>query len=1032
LSTDNPQPPQGTVSPQGLQPLAGLKKTIVLDDDPTGTQTVHDVAVLTRWNVPALVTELRQPAPLFFILTNTRALPEPEARQLITALCQQIRAAAAEVGVSVTIISRGDSTLRGHFPAEPEAIEAGLERTYDAWFLIPFFAEGGRITRNNVQYVQEGDALVPVAETPFARDPAFGFTESDLTRYVAEKTHGRIAAEAVVTLSLDELRNPDTAALRQKIAGLHGRQIVVVNAETMSDLAPLVLLINQLPEKNFLFRTAASWVRAVYEPPTPPRLPQPTGTLGGLVVVGSYVPKTTDQLAALIAHNDRLTAIELNAETLLSERAAGYVAEQAAQVNALITSGQHVVVYTSRAVLKTADPAENLRIGKHVSGALVALVQQLTAPPRFLVAKGGITSSDLATGGLGIGRAVVRGQLLPGVPVWEAGAESRFPGLPYIVFPGNVGDRMALRRAFEQLTAPHQPTLRAGGLTLTLDNGSVRYIRAGGRELLRSIYFALRDENWGTIPYRISHEEQRIADDSFELLFEATHYQEDTDVLRWQVGIVGTSENMLTVSIEGEVLQPFRRNRAGFCVLHPILECAGQPVSITQPDGTVAHDTYPLHLDPERFFPYIQAMHWQTSAGAEVRLAFEGDAFETEDQRNFGDGSYKTFCTPLAQPFPVQLMPGDKIQQRISLTVSGLREEDSSEKTEVITLTPGPETYPLPAIGTLYALTDVPISETDIEALQALHLAHLRAEIDLDRADWADTLLAAATQAGQIGAALFVSLTVGAEQPRKGSESLRGLKNLLAFAAEHQLRIAELLLFQRGTYGTPTALLQQAAPLIRAQWPDCQIGAGVQSNYTELARNRFEATDLDFVSYAFQPQEHAFDNLSLIENSESQTSAVASARALYPGKRVYVSPVTLRKRFNPYALDHASRFTELPEAAQTDPRLGTEFGAGWTLNVLKTIAEADADALTLFRATGPLGIVQSGPLPVYTLLQTIAAFRGGQLKSVTSSGKLAVNGLLLTKADQTTWLIANHTPKPVIVRVPTGEVRLEAYEIRSM
>jgi D-apionolactonase len=567
--------------------------------------------------------------------------------------------------------------------------------------------------------------------------------------------------------------------------------------------------------------------------------------------------------------------------------------------------------------------------------------------------------------------------------------------------------------------------LRAGNLHLTLDTGLLRYVRAEERELLRSIYFTLRDENWGTLPFRIANEQRTVSETDFAVRFEATHYQDDTDILRWQVTMVGTSESTLTVSIDGEVLQPFRRNRAGFCVLHPIEECAGQPVRITQPDGTVSHDTYPLLLNPDRFFPYVQAMRWQTPAGATVDLAFAGDAFETEDQRNFGDGSYKTFCTPLARPFPVQLTPGDRIQQRVTLTVNGLKDNEPTNEADPVTLTPSPETYPLPGIGTLYAPADASPAASELAALRALNLAHLRAEIDMDSLDWATTLLTAADQAGQIGAALWVSLTVGATAETQ-------VRSFLEMAVQHHLRVTHLLLFERGTYATPTALLQTAAPLIKAQWPDCQLGAGVQSSYTELARNQFEAGEVDFITYAFQPQEHAFDDLTLIENVESQPSAVQSARAMYPGKRVYVSPITLRKRVNPYALDPASRFTELPVAAQLDSRLGTDFGAGWTLNVLKTAAEAGTDGLTLFRTTGPLGIVQPDELPVYALLRLIGSFEGGRVRPVASSAKLRVNALLLEKDGQVCWLVANHTPHPVSVRGPAGTFILGAYGVQEV
>ncbi|MFN4146433.1 MAG: four-carbon acid sugar kinase family protein [Runella sp.] len=433
-------------------------KTIVLDDDPTGTQTVQDVAVLTVWDVATLAKELRSPAPLFFILTNTRAMPEAHARALNVEICQNLLAAREQTGINFDLISRGDSTLRGHFPAEPEAIEQGMGITFDAWFLIPFFEEGGRITRQDVHYVREGQKLIPAADTPFAQDATFGFRHSNLKEYVEEKTNGNIKAETVASIALEELKSPDIQPLIAKISHFTNRQVVVVNAESWRDLIPLAVAVRHLPHKRFLFRTAASWVKAVkfqadgIERFRPIVFPQNQQSTGGLIVVGSYVPKTTRQLQILL-HDTRIRPLELDTARLLAphHETNSYILEVAAQIDTLLSAKIHVVVYTSRVLIKDTDPLRSLEIGNRVSEGLVALVQKLKVRPRFLVAKGGITSSDVATKGLNIKRAVVRGPLLAGVPVWESGPESRLPGLHYVVFPGNVGHDDALHQAFEQL-----------------------------------------------------------------------------------------------------------------------------------------------------------------------------------------------------------------------------------------------------------------------------------------------------------------------------------------------------------------------------------------------------------------------------------------------------------------------------------------------------------------------------------------------------------------------------------------------------
>ena len=438
-----------------------MTKTVVFDDDPTGTQTVQDVVVLTVWDTAALQAELQQPEPLFFILTNTRAMPEPEARRVNAEICRNLQVASRATGVGFTLVSRSDSTLRGHFPAEPEAIEQAFGTPFDAWFLVPFFEEGGRITRDDVHYVREGDTLVPAAETPFAQDATFGYRNSNLRQWVAEKTGGKMPADAVISLTLNDLQNPDPQPLTDKIAALANGDIVIVNAECWQDLVPLARAVQALPQKRFLFRTAASWVKAVKHVADgrgnlrpvvfSKKLPE-TPRTGGLVVVGSYVPKTTQQLAELLRDNPVVVPLEMEVAKLLDEQASQtYVQAVVSQLDDLLGNGKNAVLFTSRTLVKDPDPVRSLEIGNRVSAGLVAVVRGLQTRPRFLIAKGGITSSDVATVSLGVRRAVVRGQLLPGVPVWETGPESRFPGLFYVVFPGNVGDATALRRGFGML-----------------------------------------------------------------------------------------------------------------------------------------------------------------------------------------------------------------------------------------------------------------------------------------------------------------------------------------------------------------------------------------------------------------------------------------------------------------------------------------------------------------------------------------------------------------------------------------------------
>ena len=431
---------------------ASRSKVIILDDDPTGTQTIRNVPVLTSWAVEVLAAELRGPFPAFFVLTNSRSLPEEGARRLAREIGNNLRLAMGLAGVEANIISRGDSTLRGHFPAEVDELAVALDRNHLPRLLIPFFAEGGRFTIDDVHYVREGERLLPAASTAFARDATFGYRNSFLRKWVEEKSGGSIASGEVAAITLEDLRRGGPARVVELLLGLPDGATCIVNGADYRDMEVLsVALLDAARQgRDCLCRSAASFVRS--------RLGQDCGGLlkggellttssvGGLFVVGSHIEKSTRQLAALLA-TGRVTPLELRVDELFdhSTRQAA-IHRLSSQASELLGAGRDCAIFTSRRLHTGSDGSESLRIAGVVSSCLIATVTAVAVKPRYLVAKGGITSSDLATEGLKVARAMVIGQILPGVPVWRLGEESRCPGMAYIVFPGNVGDDDALVR----------------------------------------------------------------------------------------------------------------------------------------------------------------------------------------------------------------------------------------------------------------------------------------------------------------------------------------------------------------------------------------------------------------------------------------------------------------------------------------------------------------------------------------------------------------------------------------------------------
>ncbi|GAY49521.1 hypothetical protein CUMW_119770 [Citrus unshiu] len=393
------------------------KTLIVLDDDPTGTQTVHGIEVLTEWSVASLVEQFRKKPLCFFILTNSRALSSEK-----------------EADAAVSVLGE-----------------------MDAWIICPFFLQGGRYTIEDIHYVGDLDQLVPAGDTEFAKDASFGFKSSNLREWVEEKTSGRIPASSVASISIQLLRKGGPDAVCERLCSLQKGSTCIVNAASERDIAA------ELKGKSFLCRTAASFVSArigivAKAPILPKDLGNKIESTGGLIVVGSYVPKTTKQVEELISQSGRfIRSVEVSVDKVamksLEERQEEII-RAAEMVDVFLQARKDTLLITSRVLITGKTPSESLEINLKVSSAMVEIVRRITTRPRYILAKGGITSSDIATKALEAKRAKVVGQALAGVPLWELGPESRHPGVPYVVFPGNVGDNNAVANVVRSWARP--------------------------------------------------------------------------------------------------------------------------------------------------------------------------------------------------------------------------------------------------------------------------------------------------------------------------------------------------------------------------------------------------------------------------------------------------------------------------------------------------------------------------------------------------------------------------------------------------
>ena len=443
---------------------ANNKKIVVLDDDPTGVQTVHDISVYTNWDKDSIRQGFEEENNLFYVLTNSRGFTEEQTTKAHHEIAEVVDEVARETGKEYIFISRSDSTLRGHYPLETQLLKADYEKntgkTIDGEIMCPFFKEGGRFTIDNVHYVKYGEELVPANETEFAKDKTFGYTAYTMPEYIEEKTKGEYKAADVTCISLEDIHNMDIDKIEAQLMEVTGFNKVIVNAVDYADVKVFctALYREMAKGKVFMFRTAAAIVKvmgAVTDQPllTREQMVVKETTNGGIVVVGSHTEKTTKQVECLKELKD-IEFIELDATLVKDDDAfEAEVSRCLAREEECIRAGKTVCCYTTRALITadTGDKEDELRLSVKISDAVQSLVGRLSITPSFVIAKGGITSSDVGTKALEVKKANVLGQIKPGIPVWQTGEESKFPLTPYVIFPGNVGEISTLKEAVEVL-----------------------------------------------------------------------------------------------------------------------------------------------------------------------------------------------------------------------------------------------------------------------------------------------------------------------------------------------------------------------------------------------------------------------------------------------------------------------------------------------------------------------------------------------------------------------------------------------------
>lgn len=541
--------------------------------------------------------------------------------------------------------------------------------------------------------------------------------------------------------------------------------------------------------------------------------------------------------------------------------------------------------------------------------------------------------------------------------------------------------------------------------------GNLRFICFKGYGILSAINFPVRDANWNTVPQTVKNIRQETVEDRLKLTFDVFCVSDEID-FRWECAC-SLKADALLFSIRGKAFTSFERNRIGLCVLHSI-DCKAKKIEIGHTDGKRSHAKFPKYISPHQPFKDIKSMQWQCGP-LTAHLTFSGAVFETEDQRNWSDASFKTYCTPLDLPFPVTIKIGDEVQQSMTLRIQDKNSVHAIQN-EAFVLESFDKINRIPAVG-LESNTDA-LDEFALSRLKELNLSHIRVEAPLHQMDWEITFRKKLQQAQMLKCALELVIFLS----EKEQDQLQRLYDEFP----KTVVIKTLLVLEPGGNTASPKFLSRVIPHLRKLFPNTPIGSGTDYNFAEINRSRPDMNLLDFISFSMNPQVHAFDNLTLLENTQSLPDMLLTAKRIAKEKPIVISPITLKPRSNPVAKKEVSQKKRLEQ--RLDQRHTRNFNALWTFACLKQLAQTEAEQLTFFQTIGQQGLVDSQGqsswsessnqlptiFPVYYVFKKLAEFKNGMVIRTKSSHPLVFDGLLLQNEKKKLLLMANYSDKELL------------------
>jgi len=569
--------------------------------------------------------------------------------------------------------------------------------------------------------------------------------------------------------------------------------------------------------------------------------------------------------------------------------------------------------------------------------------------------------------------------------------------------------------------------LRAGPLSMLFEPelAFLRYIRFGNREILRGIYAAVRDGAWGTITPEISNICLEAEQDHFKLTFDVNCWRKEINFF-WQGSITGDPQGMVVYSMNGMARSGFISNRIGFCVLHPIQECAGRACLVEKVDGKLERGRFPEAISPHQPFLNMRAISYEVTPTISAQVRFEGDIFEMEDQRNWSDASFKTYCTPLSLPFPFEVAPGQNFKQTITLRLKGIINEIPTQVSPAAGISfqvYQDVRFRLPDIGLQMASHSRPLQEEELTRLKKLNLHHLRVDLNLSDSAYPKIFARAHSEALSLGIFLEIALFLGQSPDQELRAFIKELQRI-------KPKVSSWLIFHLGENSTSEKWITLARDYLSEYDSQAKIGAGSSQYFVDLNRSHPPAELLSLVCYPVTPQVHASDNASIIETLPILAQMAENAHHFMGGIPIAVTPVSLKPRPAPLTYSDEPDWSDESLPSWADVRQMSLFGADWTLGTLKYLSQGGVESISYYETTGPGGTMGASKntramkraslfpgkvFPLYHVLADVGEYAGGEVLKTVSSDPLTLEGLAFVNGDLLSIILANLTTEEISV-----------------